>query len=86
MDGAEIVGFHGQTLAHEPRGRGTHQVGNGAALAQALGRAVVWDFRSSDVRLGGEGASEAFTDIFSQLSEHTALQAELPFERRPHGC
>lgn len=53
---AELAGFHGQTLAHEPRGRGTHQVGDGAALAAALGLPVVWDFRSADVELGGEGA------------------------------
>jgi anhydro-N-acetylmuramic acid kinase len=53
---AGIVGFHGQTLAHDPKGRGTHQLGCGAALARALGRPVVWDFRSADVRLGGEGA------------------------------
>lgn len=54
--GAQIVGFHGQTLAHDPKGRGTHQLGDGAALAQALNRPVVWDFRSADVALGGEGA------------------------------
>lgn len=54
--GAEIVGFHGQTLAHEPRGRGTHQAGNGALLAEVLGLPVVWDFRSSDVQMGGQGA------------------------------
>ena len=53
---AELIGFHGQTLAHEPKGRGTHQAGDGAALAEALRRPVVWDFRSTDVRLGGEGA------------------------------
>ncbi|EIE52673.1 anhydro-N-acetylmuramic acid kinase [Citreicella sp. 357] len=53
---AGIVGFHGQTVAHEPRGRGTHQLGDGAALAEALGRDVVWDFRSADVALGGQGA------------------------------
>ena len=53
---AEVIGFHGQTLAHEPQGRGTHQLGDGAALAEALGRDVVWDFRSNDVALGGEGA------------------------------
>ncbi|ABV93886.1 anhydro-N-acetylmuramic acid kinase [Dinoroseobacter shibae DFL 12 = DSM 16493] len=52
----EIVGFHGQTLAHGPRGAGTHQLGDGAALSQALGVPVVWDFRSVDVSLGGEGA------------------------------
>ncbi|WP_306150779.1 anhydro-N-acetylmuramic acid kinase [Roseovarius sp. MMSF_3281] len=51
-----LVGFHGQTLAHEPRGRGTHQLGDGDSLAQGLGLPVVWDFRSADVALGGEGA------------------------------
>jgi anhydro-N-acetylmuramic acid kinase len=56
FEGVDLVGFHGQTLAHDPRGRGTLQVGDGAALARALGRTVVWDFRTADVRLGGEGA------------------------------
>jgi len=32
------------------------QVGNGAALADARGVPVVWDFRSDDVAMGGEGA------------------------------
>ncbi len=56
FSGAELIGFHGQTLAHDPRGRGTHQAGDGALLAGALGVPVVWDFRSTDVRLGGQGA------------------------------
>ena len=51
-----VAAFHGQTLAHEPHGRGTHQVGDGVRLAVALGRPVVWDFRSADVAAGGEGA------------------------------
>ncbi len=53
---ADLVGFHGQTLAHDPRGRGTHQVGSGDALAKELGLPVVWDFRSKDIREGGQGA------------------------------
>ncbi|MGH1413289.1 MAG: anhydro-N-acetylmuramic acid kinase [Pelagimonas sp.] len=56
FDGAELIGFHGQTLAHDPQGRGTHQLGDGNALAQSLDAPVVWDFRSADVALGGEGA------------------------------
>ncbi|SEM45137.1 anhydro-N-acetylmuramic acid kinase [Loktanella fryxellensis] len=56
FDDVDLVGFHGQTLAHDPAGRGTHQAGDGAALAQSLGWPVVWDFRSADVRLGGQGA------------------------------
>ncbi|MDR0810629.1 MAG: anhydro-N-acetylmuramic acid kinase, partial [Gemmobacter sp.] len=53
---AALVGFHGQTLAHEPGGRGTHQAGSGAVLAEVLGLPVVWDFRTADVVLGGQGA------------------------------
>ncbi|MBE0553412.1 MAG: anhydro-N-acetylmuramic acid kinase, partial [Rhodobacteraceae bacterium] len=56
FSGAALVGFHGQTLAHDPGGRGTHQAGNGAVLAEALDCTVVWDFRSSDVAMGGQGA------------------------------
>ncbi len=56
FSGADVVGFHGQTLAHDPTGRGTHQAGSGDVLAQVLGLTVVWDFRSSDVALGGQGA------------------------------
>jgi anhydro-N-acetylmuramic acid kinase len=56
FSGADLVGFHGQTLAHDPRGRGTHQAGHGDVLMELLGLPVVWDFRSTDVRLGGQGA------------------------------
>ncbi|MGR3463806.1 anhydro-N-acetylmuramic acid kinase [Limimaricola sp.] len=56
FENVELIGFHGQTFAHDPKGRGTHQAGSGAILAEALGLPVVWDFRSSDVRFGGEGA------------------------------
>lgn len=60
LDG-EVIGFHGQTFAHDPGrrdqpGRGTHQAGDGAALARAVNRPVVWDFRTEDVRQGGQGA------------------------------
>lgn len=52
----ELLGFHGQTLAHDPAGGRTHQVGDGAVLANALAVEVIWDFRSSDMGLGGQGA------------------------------
>ena len=51
-----VAGFHGQTLAHDPRGRGTHQCGDGDRLAAALDYPVVWDFRSADMAAGGQGA------------------------------
>ncbi len=56
FDGADLIGFHGQTLAHEPRRRGTHQAGDGARLAETLGVPVAWDFRTADVAAGGQGA------------------------------
>ena len=52
----DLIGFHGQTLAHAPRAQGTLQVGDGSLLAGTLNTKVVWDFRSSDVDMGGEGA------------------------------
>lgn len=51
-----LVGFHGQTLAHDPASGRTHQAGSGSDLARACGRPVVWDFRSADMRNGGQGA------------------------------
>lgn len=56
FEDAALVGFHGQTLAHDPSNRGTHQAGDGAVLAEVLNKPVVWDFRSADVMLGGQGA------------------------------
>ncbi|MEX3015765.1 anhydro-N-acetylmuramic acid kinase [Gymnodinialimonas hymeniacidonis] len=51
-----MLGFHGQTLAHDPEAGRTHQVGDGQVLADALGMEVIWDFRSADMGLGGQGA------------------------------
>ena len=76
FDGAALVGFHGQTLAHEPQGRGTHQLGDGARLAEALRLPVVWDFRSADIRLGGEGAPLA---PFFHFACAKWIGAEAPF-------
>jgi anhydro-N-acetylmuramic acid kinase len=56
FSGVDVIGFHGQTLAHDPSGRRTHQVGSGAVLAEVLGKPVIWDFRTADVQLGGQGA------------------------------
>lgn len=56
FDPVDLIGYHGQTLAHDPRGRGTLQVGDGGALAEAAGVPVAWDFRTDDVKMGGEGA------------------------------
>ncbi len=57
----DLVGFHGQTVLHQPAGaeraRGrTVQLGDGERLARALDLPVAWDFRTADVAAGGQGA------------------------------
>jgi anhydro-N-acetylmuramic acid kinase len=56
LDRLDVVGFHGQTITHRPEKRFTWQVGDGAALAKALGVKVVNDLRIADVKAGGQGA------------------------------
>lgn len=68
---ADIVGFHGQTILHQPQLHRTWQIGDGQALADMLGVDVAWDFRTADVAAGGEGAPLA--PIY-----HAALAAPLP--------
>lgn len=53
---ADLIGFHGQTILHQPHNRRTWQIGDGEALARRLGIPVIYDFRSADVAAGGQGA------------------------------
>ena len=51
----ELVGSHGQTMAHE-HGLATFQIGEAAHLAERLACPVVSDFRQNDIAAGGCGA------------------------------
>lgn len=51
-----LIGFHGQTIRHKPEEGYTTQIGNAAWLATQTGIPVVYDFRSNDIRHGGQGA------------------------------
>jgi anhydro-N-acetylmuramic acid kinase len=53
---ADLIGFHGQTILHQPDRRRTWQIGDAALLARETGMKVAFDFRSADVGSGGEGA------------------------------
>ncbi|WP_135078667.1 anhydro-N-acetylmuramic acid kinase [Terasakiella sp. SH-1] len=52
----DLIGFHGQTVFHEPHNGLTIQLGDGAMMARAVGIDVVNDLRTADVLAGGEGA------------------------------
>lgn len=70
LDEIDLIGFHGQTVWHAPERGETVQLGDAQRLADALGRPVVFDFRSADVAAGGQGAP------FAPLYHH-ALAADL---------
>ena len=56
FDPVDLIGFHGQTLAHDPAQGRTHQAGDGARLSLVTQTSVAWDFRSADMAAGGQGA------------------------------
>ncbi|WND02221.1 anhydro-N-acetylmuramic acid kinase [Temperatibacter marinus] len=52
----DMIGFHGQTITHKPEKGWTWQIGCGQTLANLTGIPVINDFRSNDMKHGGEGA------------------------------
>ncbi|NKW82603.1 anhydro-N-acetylmuramic acid kinase [Ochrobactrum pecoris] len=55
-----VVGFHGQTVLHRAPQAGklgdTRQLGDGGLMSELLGTRVAYDFRTADIRAGGQGA------------------------------
>ncbi len=78
FDDVDLIGFHGQTLAHDPANRRTHQCGDGQVLADVLDTPVMWDFRSADVELGGQGAPLA-PFYHHALARHIGLLEPVAF-------
>ncbi len=56
MKEVDVIGFHGQTVAHRPDRGWTWQIGDGGMMASALGVPVISDLRGADVLAGGQGA------------------------------
>ncbi|MEM8506309.1 MAG: anhydro-N-acetylmuramic acid kinase [Bacteroidota bacterium] len=52
----DFLASHGHTSHHQPDEGITFQLGHGQEVANASGCKVICDFRSLDVRLGGQGA------------------------------
>jgi anhydro-N-acetylmuramic acid kinase len=61
----DLIGFHGQTIFHEPQKKITNQLGDGKLLSQLLKKKVIYDFRQKDIENEGQGAP--LTPIFHYL-------------------
>lgn len=52
----DVIGYHGQTVLHDPGRAMTVQLGDGPLLAKLTGIDVVFDLRAADIAAGGQGA------------------------------
>ena len=75
LNSCDLIGFHGQTVYHEPDNKISVQLGNPKKLALMLNKNVIFDFRSKDLSLGGQGAPIA--PIYHKFILET-LDIELP--------
>ena len=61
----DLIGFHGQTIFHNPQKKITKQLGDGKLLSQLTKKNVVFNFRQNDLENGGQGAP--LTPIFHNV-------------------
>lgn len=56
LSNVDLVASHGHTVFHQPQNKFTLQIGDGRAINTMVKFPVVYDFRSQDVLMGGNGA------------------------------
>jgi len=61
----DIVGFHGQTVLHNPKKGYSFQIGNSKLLSKLTKTKVVSNFRENDIINGGQGAP--LTPLYHKL-------------------
>ena len=61
----DFIGFHGQTIFHNPELKISKQLGDGKLLSKLTKQKVVYDFRQKDLKNNGQGAP--LTPVFHQL-------------------
>ena len=52
----DLIGFHGQTIFHNPEKKISKQLGDGKLLSQLTKKKVIYNFRQNDINNGGQGA------------------------------
>lgn len=52
----DFIGLHGHTIDHDPKHQITRQIGDAQLMANETTIPVIADFRSADVKAGGQGA------------------------------
>ena len=52
----DLIASHGHTVFHQPKRKFTLQIGDGRAIKLETGLPVIYDFRSQDVLMNGNGA------------------------------
>lgn len=52
----DLIASHGHTVFHQPQKKFTLQIGDGRAIKLETNLPVIYDFRSQDVLMGGNGA------------------------------
>ena len=65
QDEIDFVGFHGQTIFHNPEQKISKQLGDGKLMSQLVKKKVIYDFRQEDIVNKGQGAP--LTPIFHNL-------------------
>ncbi|MGE8528361.1 anhydro-N-acetylmuramic acid kinase [Chryseobacterium rhizosphaerae] len=56
LENISLIASHGHTVFHQPQKKFTLQIGDGRAIKLETGLPVVYDFRSQDVLMKGNGA------------------------------
>ena len=70
----DLLGFHGQTIFHDPEKKITKQLGDGNLLSKLTKKLVIYDFRQNDLKNGGQGAP--LTPIYHKLLAETFKEKE----------